>query len=103
MSQIRFSTTTHRVLAGWDRPLQQCFLVVDDGLDTVYYSNLADRRLPRGDMTPALVLARLTDLGVPTPPTLEAVLRAHVDENAGNVAVLLGTYTGATWIVPNEH
>lgn len=110
MSQHKFVTQhpAHgrvEVLAGWDRPLQGYFMVVEkmdvdeDAEEEAYvYSNLADPNLPVGGMADSFtyfveVLARL---GIRLPARMIADVMADGRENVGNKTRDWSDYTPET-------
>jgi hypothetical protein len=99
MSQFRWHDGPYFCYAGWDRPLQYHFLVVEDrASEEVVYSNLDDPEavtgkrfmgLPPRGLTVEQVLARLKGLGIRAPAGLAERLREHQARDAGNEIVEL--------------
>lgn len=83
MSQHKFKSGAFTVIAGWDRPLQHCFLVVYRGTaHRPVYSNLSEQR---GGLTVAEVGDRLAALKIAPPAQLLANLASDAEANLGNV------------------
>lgn len=105
------------VLTGWDRPLQRFFLVIDrncpecDAKGTtelgdrcpgckgtggqMLFSNLRERRYPRGDMTIADVIHELSRLVTTWPPALDEQLEMDQAVNMGNHEIDYGVVGSA--------
>jgi hypothetical protein len=84
MSQHIFMRGRVRVVAGWDRPLQEHFLTVTRDGD-VLYSNLTDPALEDGGgMSAALVIEKLLALRLAPPPQLFEQLRRDERDDVGN-------------------
>lgn len=107
MSQHRFNTVAQglaiQVLCGWDRPLQQYFLVIqaldDDWVEPgssacevdangYLYTNLDDDHVPPVPSQLPYFAAHLRKLGIEVPRTLLVNLEQDRRENAGNKSVV---------------
>lgn len=116
--------TTHdgwEVLTGWDRPLQRFFLVIDRDCPEceatgsteagdrcpkckgtggqMLFSNMRERKYPRGDMRLSDVMSELMRLVTAWPPNLERRLLADQEEDMGNDDMdygVIGTSIGST-------
>ena len=94
MSQHIFETVLHAmpvtVLMGWDRRLQDFFLMVskdDEAEETYLYSNLEDPNFDRNaGMADSLKYfeAKLAALGLSVPPEMLRELREDCVRNVGN-------------------
>lgn len=93
MSQHHYRTTTPdgtpvEILAGWDRPLQGFFLVVEDEREDEYvYSNLDDPALASCGGLPARLeyfQAKLAGLGLALPQAVWDEIRGDARANRGN-------------------
>lgn len=88
MSQRTFVYADLNILAGWDRPLQRFFLVIEDQKDieaendNYVFSNL---KLPNPDMSLEQVKQVLTDNGIEWPETLFTDLALDQKNNVGNL------------------
>jgi len=97
MSQRRFRSAGYMALTGWDRPLQQYFLVIEaedqdrGGGDGYVYSNLAD---PHFESDPEFIVRTCLGLGIVPPESLRADLAKDGAVNAGNV--ILSNTEGGT-------
>ncbi|UUZ66256.1 hypothetical protein LP417_35155 (plasmid) [Polaromonas sp. P1-6] len=91
MSQHTFETT-HKsavvtVLLGWDRPLQEVFMVIEnndakDDEDDFLYSNLSDADSIGKDMS--YYKEKLKQLGITVPETMFEQIAVDQQNNAGN-------------------
>jgi len=73
-------------LAGWDKPLQHFFLVVEkEGKDDPVYSNLFDSSA-NGLEDCSYFKMKLAELGVLAPPGFWAAIEADRECNMGNSA-----------------
>lgn len=106
MSQHYFSTSFEgkpvTVLAGWDRPMQQFFLVIEDlnplvdaSDEEVYiYSNLFDEKAARQEFS--YFENKLVEFGISIPQAMKLQILSDRDLNVGNrrcVYELDGSFT----------
>ena len=85
MSQHYFSAGKYEVLAGWDRPLQCFFLVINKtSEDEPIYSNLNDPGAGVKKQESGHFQEVLSRMNLSAPPGFWAAIEADRDYNVGN-------------------